>query len=153
MLCRDTRPFGLSHTLSRHNSLNSCRDTTNLYRNMKSLSLDQAPVATLTSCLGRLSRDKGTSVAIEKKTLSRHRGGSCRYPAPAYSLGTMSQHKEPCRNIEPESSVATEKTSVATQTRKREIASLSLFCSSKLFLFFLNTLNSIYNNLFITNAT
>ena len=133
MLCRDTRPFGLSHTLSRHNSLNSYRDTTNLYRNTKSLGLDQAPVATLTSYLGRLSRDKGTFVAIEKKTLSRHRVGSSPYPAPACSLGTMSQHREPCRNIEPEIYVATEKTYVATQTRKRAIASLGLFCTSKLF--------------------
>ena len=35
----------------------------NLYRDPKSLGLHQAPIATLTSCLGFNSRDKGTFVA------------------------------------------------------------------------------------------
>ena len=161
--------------------MESCRDTKIFCCDLKFLSLSQAPVVTLTSCLGRLGCNKGPSVSTlsqqrikhcrdigripiaignQKKTTLLPPGKPLSRPSNHLQPGnhvvtqrTMSRHREPCRNTELERSIATKKTYVATQTRKWAIASLGLFCTSNSFFFFLNTLNSIYTNLFISKAT
>ena len=76
------------------------------------------------------------------KRLYFNQESPCCDPITACSLRTMSRHREPCHDTEPESFVATKKTSIATQTRKWVVPLLALFCtSSSLFFFsFQNTL-------------
>ena len=106
----------IENTLLRHNPLKSCCDTTIFYRDLKSLYLTKlCHNPDLLSCPSR-SRQGNLChdiVTTEIKTLSRHHGDPCRDRKTREKqlswdrVRTMSRHREPCHDTEPESSVAT----------------------------------------------